>query len=158
MQVRRQLLIATKAKTIIIIASIVSSIVSKIISPWSNSGNIAISCLIYPDLSYFIKNSCLWNVSWRFLNVTRLELGLSEKKLDVNDEKTNVTLSIKYIYKLYSSSPILRTKLVITRVTHHLAGCKTHVTSPTKSWIRDRCHTPTARLWRWFKSIATSFC
>ena len=55
------------------------------------------------------------------------------KKLDVNDEKTNVTLSIKYIYKLYSSSPILRTKLVITRVTHHLAGCKTHVTSPTKS-------------------------
>ena len=87
MQVRRQLLIATKANTIIIIASIVSSIVSKIISPWSNSGTIAISCLVNPDLSYFIKNSCLWNVSWRFLNVARLELGRSKKKLDVNDEK-----------------------------------------------------------------------
>ena len=95
MQVRRQLLIATKANTIIIIASIVSSIVSKIISPWSNSGNIAISCLINPDLSYFIKKTAVYGMSLGvFLNVTRLELGLSEKKLDVNDEKTNVTLSI----------------------------------------------------------------
>ena len=54
-----------------------------------------------------------------------------KKKLDVSDEKTNVTLSIKYIYILYS--PILRTKLVITRVIHHLVGCKTHVTSSNKS-------------------------
>ena len=129
MQLRIQLFVATKANAIIIIASIVSSIVSKIISPWSNSGTIAINCLVNPDLSYFIKNSCLWNVSWRFLNVARLELGRS-KKTWCEWWKTNVTLSIKYIYNLYSSSPILRTKLVITRVTHHLVGCKTHVTSP----------------------------